>query len=85
MYIYKVYKNKKEINVAIQENKLKENYIFAYGKHLYKMIDDKLYQRISYFEYANNALKNQIERISNLKYEEGDIIKITGNYRKNIN
>ena len=80
MYIYKVYKTIKEIDKDIKLNKLKEGCIFAYNKHLYRMFDGKIYQRISYFEYDNNSLKKSVERIADLVYEAGDIIKIIEKY-----
>ena len=44
------------------------------------MIDDKNYVRISYFTFANDFDKKSVERICNLEYKIGEIIKITGTY-----
>ena len=78
MYIYQNYENKKDLNKDIKSNKLQKDYLFGLSHKLYKMLDDKNYVRISYFEYCNNYDKKNVERLCELTYEPGDIIKITG-------
>ena len=78
MYIYQNYKSKKQLNKAIKDNNLHKDYLFGFDHKLYKMLDDTYYVKVSYFEYSNNYDKKNIERLCELEYEPGDIIKITG-------
>ena len=78
MYIYKIYKNQKEIKEDIKNKILKSQYIFAFDESIYQMIDDKNYVRMNYFEFMSDAARKSIEKITNVKYQIGDIIKIVG-------
>lgn len=78
MYIYKAYKTKKDLQNNIKNNKLHKGYYFALNNSIYQMISDKDYVRVNYFIFENDSMRKQAERIADLKYQEGDIIKITG-------
>ena len=80
MYIYQVYKNKKDLQNSIRDNKLHKGYYFAFNNSIYQMIDDKDYVRVNYFIFNSDAMRRQAERIADLIYQDGDIIKITGAY-----
>lgn len=81
MYIYQIYKTKKDLQDHIKNNKLHKDYYFAFKNSIYKMIDENHYVRLNYYEFENDYVKSHIEKMVNLKYEEGDIIKIIGNRR----
>ena len=76
MYIYQVYKNKKDLQNSIKDNKLHEDYYFAFNHSIYKMINDRDYVRVSYFIFDNDLMRKNIEKIADLKYQDGDVIKI---------
>lgn len=78
MYIYQVYKTKKDLQNSIKDNKLHENYYFAFNNSIYQMINDRDYVRVNYFIFENDSMRKQVERIADLKYQNGDIIKIMG-------
>ena len=40
------------------------------------MINDRDYVRVSYFIFDNDLMRKNIEKIADLKYQDGDVIKI---------
>jgi hypothetical protein len=76
MYIYQNYKNKKDLQNSIKNNNLHKGYYFAFNNSIYQMINDKDYIRVNYFIFENDSVRKQVERIADLKYQDGDIIKI---------
>lgn len=81
MYIYDVYETKKQLNEALKNNNLHKDYYFAYNHSIYQMVDDKNYIKVNYFIFDNDSMRKQVERIANLRYQEGDIMKICNTVR----
>ena len=46
------------------------------------MVNDRDYVRVNYFIFENDSTRKQIEKLTDIKYQGGDIIKITGAYQK---
>ena len=76
MYIYQVYKTKKDLQNSIKDSKLHKGYYFAFNNSIYQMINDKDYFRVNYFIFENDSTRKHVEKITNIKYQSGDIIKI---------
>lgn len=59
MYIYQVYKNKKDLQNSIKDNRLHEDYYFAFNNSIYQMINDRDYVRVSYFIFDSDVMRKK--------------------------
>ena len=76
MCIYKIYKTREEIYIDYKNGKLKEGYIFAYDRRLYKVNNSPFtpYEPLSVFVFRNTCEKNRIVKMCNLIWYATDSV-----------
>ena len=76
MFIYKIYKTREEINTDIELGKLKKDYIFAYDRRLYKVIDSNFtkYQPLNPVVFKNQLEKYHVVKMCNLLWYDSDTV-----------
>ena len=76
MYIYKIYKTREEIEKDYKDGKLKKDYIFAYDRRLYTVINSNFtfYKPVNPVVFQNHVERDHIEKMCNLLWYETDIV-----------
>jgi hypothetical protein len=76
MYIYKIYNSRKEIEQDYKSKKLKKDYIFAYDRRLYIVIESNFtfYKPLNPVVFKNELERDHIVKMCNLLWYESDIV-----------
>lgn len=76
MCIYKIYKTREEIEKDYSIGKLKKDYIFAYDRRLYIVIDYNFtfYKPLNPIIFKNSWEKDHIVKMCNLLWYDGDVV-----------
>ena len=76
MVIYKIYKTREDIEYDYKNGKLKKDYIFAYDRRLYIVIDSNFtfYKPLNPIVFENNWQRDHIEKMCNLLWYDTDIV-----------